>query len=251
MPVIIKVSYNGLKGYLGKGSGSGRVWWQKNTLRASTQSGTGASSTTTSDEWWMTVGTQGANNGYVGFDAWGNAGWPNWKYDGNNKRMMSDLGNGPMSLTVKYDGHVYCCTYAPYGQDDWYYPANGKWFPIPPGGHFQADECGIPDGNKTDKKSRTRVIFKAAPNYQGILQGEPKHSHGQGQRACLILSDASLTGERLDGSRDKLKSATEEPVGAARQSSSQVSAAPPALCARARLALPARDCRSRAGWYHR
>ncbi len=109
MPVLMKLSYNGLKGYLGKGTDSWACLVEKErAARLTSKVYKGQVFYGTPDDWWMTVGTEGARNGYVGFYYWNNAGWPNWRYDPISKRLFSDYGNGPMSLTVQYSGYIYC-----------------------------------------------------------------------------------------------------------------------------------------------
>jgi hypothetical protein len=109
MPTLIKLSHNGLKGYLGKGSNEWACLVEKErATRFVTKVYGGQVFYGTTDDWWMTVGTSGDRNGYVGFYAWRNAGWPNFRYDADTQRFYADYGNGPMSLTVKYDGYIYC-----------------------------------------------------------------------------------------------------------------------------------------------
>lgn len=109
MAMLMKLSVNGLKGYLGKGTDEWACLVEKErAVRLTTKEYRGQLFYGTEDDWWMSVGTADARNGYVGFYAWNNAGWPNFRYDAANKRLLSDLGNGPMSLHVTYDGFVYC-----------------------------------------------------------------------------------------------------------------------------------------------
>jgi hypothetical protein len=109
MAVLIKLSHNGLQGYLGKGSGEWACLVEKDrAARLVTKEQSGQVFYGTEDGWWLTVGTEGVRKGCVGFYAWNNAGWPNWRYDADNQRFNSDYGNGPMSLTVLYDGNIYC-----------------------------------------------------------------------------------------------------------------------------------------------
>jgi hypothetical protein len=109
MAVLIKLSHNGLQGYLGIGTDQwGCLVERDRAARLTTTTDKGYLFYGTSDGWWLSVGTTGARNGYVGFYAWANVGWPNWKYDAANKRLTSDFGNGPVSLKTLYDGFVYC-----------------------------------------------------------------------------------------------------------------------------------------------
>ena len=105
MATLIKLSHKGLTGYLGKGSGEWACLVEnERAARLVTTVYGGQLFYGTEDGWWLTVGTEGARKGYVGFYAWRNAGWPNWRYDVAIKRFNSDYGNGPMSLTMLYDG---------------------------------------------------------------------------------------------------------------------------------------------------
>jgi len=109
MALLVKLSHNGLTGYLGKGTDEWACLVEKErAVRLTTKDYRGQTFYGTEDDWWMSVGTQGARNGYVGFYGWDRAGWPNFRYDPNTKRFLSDIGTGPMSLTVLYDGFVYC-----------------------------------------------------------------------------------------------------------------------------------------------
>ncbi len=60
-----------------------------------------------------------------------------------------------------------------YGASDkWDYPDKGKWLTIGPKTHFRADDCGIPDGGKSEGHERARVIFKKLGG-EKTLQGDP------------------------------------------------------------------------------
>ena len=61
MPVLIKLSHNGLKGYLGKGSGEWACLVEKErAARLVTKVYSGQLFYGTEDDWWMTVGTEGS-----------------------------------------------------------------------------------------------------------------------------------------------------------------------------------------------
>src|SRR3954452_3312840 len=109
MALLIKLSHNGLHGYLGMRTDQWACLVERDrATRFTTTTEKGYLFYGTSDGWWLSVGTNAGRNGYVMFYAWNNAGWPNWKYDPANKRLTSDYGNGPMSLMSLYDGYVYC-----------------------------------------------------------------------------------------------------------------------------------------------
>jgi hypothetical protein len=110
MALLMKLSHNGLKGYLGRGTDEWACLVEKErAARLTPKEYQNNLFYGTEDDWWLSVGTQGARNGYLGFYAWNNAGWPNWQYDAGTKRLKSaNYGNGPMSLTVLYDGYIYC-----------------------------------------------------------------------------------------------------------------------------------------------
>ena len=109
MALVMKLSCNGLQGYLGKGTKSWACLVEKDrAARLTTTTDQGQVFYGSDADGWLTVGTTPARNGYVGFYPWNGAGWPNWRYDAASKRLMSDLGNGPLSLMELYDGFVYC-----------------------------------------------------------------------------------------------------------------------------------------------
>ena len=109
MAIVMKLSYNGLQGYLGKGTdGWACLVEQDRAARLTTKTDSNQTFYGSDADGWLSVGTTAGRNGYVGFYPWNSAGWPNFKYDAATKRLTSDLGNGPMSLMMLYDGYVYC-----------------------------------------------------------------------------------------------------------------------------------------------
>ncbi|OAI41043.1 hypothetical protein AYO38_04795 [bacterium SCGC AG-212-C10] len=61
----------------------------------------------TPDNWVLSVGTNGARKGYVGFYYPANAGTATWEYDANTKRLKSNI-NGANMVTHNDDGYIYC-----------------------------------------------------------------------------------------------------------------------------------------------
>ncbi len=74
MALLMKLSHNGLKGYLGRGKDEWACLVEKErAARLTTRVYQGNLFYGTEDGWWLSVGSQGGRNGYVGFYWWGEA----------------------------------------------------------------------------------------------------------------------------------------------------------------------------------
>ena len=74
----------------------------------------------TEDDKWLSVGTVGANKGYVGLYGWKTTGYPAWTYDVSSRQLISGLANAPIGIKEYSDGHLYCFAgsgYAPTNVD--------------------------------------------------------------------------------------------------------------------------------------
>ncbi len=119
---LLKVSRNGMEGYLGRGPHDWAVLADKsNAARLRTRVDTdGAVYYGTEDDKWLSVGTVGANKGYVGLYGWKTTGYPAWTYDVSSRQLMSGLANAPIGINEYSDGHLYCFAgsgYAPTNVD--------------------------------------------------------------------------------------------------------------------------------------
>jgi Domain of unknown function (DUF4157) len=105
---LIKLSYGGLQGYLGRDSSQWavladhdhaaklRVRYYEDQIYYGTEDG-----------WWLSVEAAAGRRGYVGFYWWDNAGHPDWKYDKQAKRLTSSFyDRAPMSIGS--DSYIYC-----------------------------------------------------------------------------------------------------------------------------------------------
>jgi hypothetical protein len=112
---VIKLSRNGMEGYLARGGNDWAVLADRDhAARLRTRIDGGDVYYGTEDDKWLSVGTVGVNEGYVGLYGWKTTGYPNWKYDPVSKRLSSALGSGPMGLREYSDGHIYCYAGAGY-----------------------------------------------------------------------------------------------------------------------------------------
>ncbi len=112
---LIKLSRNGMEGYLGRGRNDWAVLADRDhAARLRTRVDGGDVYYGTDDDKWLSVGTVGVNEGYVGLYGWRTTGYPAWRYDPVSKRLTSALGNGPMGLKEYSDGYIYCYAGAGY-----------------------------------------------------------------------------------------------------------------------------------------
>ena len=123
----LKVSRNGMEGYLGRGTNDWAVLADRgHAARLRTRVDTdGAVYYGTEDDKWLSVGTVGVNKGYIGLYGWKTTGYPAWSYDPASKQLISGLANGPLSVAEYSDGHLYCyggSGYAPAQVDIEYVP---------------------------------------------------------------------------------------------------------------------------------
>ena len=105
----LKVSRNGMEGYLGRGANDWAVLADRDhAARLRTRVDAGAVYYGTDDDKWLSVGTVGANKGYVGLYGWKTTGYPAWKYDAENRQLTSGLAGAPLSIKEYSDGYLYC-----------------------------------------------------------------------------------------------------------------------------------------------
>ena len=106
---LLRLSRGGMEGYLGRGPNDWAVLADRDhAARLRVRVDGGDVYYGTEDDKWLSVGTVGANKGYVGLYGWKTTGYPNWKYDVVSKRLTSSLGSGPMGMAEYSDGHIYC-----------------------------------------------------------------------------------------------------------------------------------------------
>ena len=122
----LKVSRNGMEGYLGRGANDWAVLADRdNAARLRTRTDDGAVYYGTDDDKWLSVGTVGGNKGYVGLYGWKTTGYPAWNYDVANRVLSSGLAGAPLGINEYSDGHLYCYSgagYAPVTVDIEYVP---------------------------------------------------------------------------------------------------------------------------------
>jgi hypothetical protein len=122
----LKVSRNGMEGYLGRGANDWAVLADRDhAARLRTRTDQGAVYYGTDDDKWLSVGTVGANKGYVGLYGWKTTGYPAWSYDVANRVLTSGLVAAPLGIHEYSDGYLYCYSgagYAPVTVDIEYVP---------------------------------------------------------------------------------------------------------------------------------
>jgi hypothetical protein len=106
---MLKLSRNGMEGYLARGSNDWAVLADRDhAARLRPRIDGDALYYGTEDDKWLSVGTVGVNEGYVGLYGWKTTGYPAWKYDVVTRRLSSGLSSGAVGLKDYSDGHIYC-----------------------------------------------------------------------------------------------------------------------------------------------
>ncbi len=112
---ILRLSRNGMEGYLSRGNNDWAVLSDRNhATRLRVRLDGGAAYYGTDDDKWLSVGTVGDNQGYVGLYGWKTTGYPDWKYDVATRRLSSGLAGAQMGIKEYSDGHIYCYSGAGY-----------------------------------------------------------------------------------------------------------------------------------------
>ncbi len=105
---VIRLSYDGKQGYLGRDSDNwGRLVGRNDATRLRLRTVGDETYFGTEDDWWMSVGTAVGRRGYVGFYWWNNSGHPNWHYDAVAQRLTSSFYDGA-GVSLQDDGYIYC-----------------------------------------------------------------------------------------------------------------------------------------------
>jgi hypothetical protein len=106
---VLRLSRNGMEGYLARGRNDWAVLSDRdNAVRLRARNDNGELYYGTEDDKWLSVGTVGVNEGYVGLYGWKTTGYPAWKYDVASKRLTSGLAGAAVGIKEYSDGHVYC-----------------------------------------------------------------------------------------------------------------------------------------------
>jgi len=106
---VLRLSRNGMEGYLARGKNDWAVLSDRdNAVRLRARDDGGALYYGTEDDKWLSVGTVGANEGYVGLYGWKTTGYPAWKYDVVSRRLTSGLAGAAVGIKEYSDGHIYC-----------------------------------------------------------------------------------------------------------------------------------------------